>query len=194
LKRLKALGFIKVFSDNLSDAAGVTPSQVRKDFSLFGITGNKRGGYKVDELIEQIQVILGKNEIQRVILVGAGRIGAALLQYKGFEEGGVRIVAAFDIDSAKYQPNDAVPIKPLEDMTQYIRDEKIRVGIITVPDSAAQRIAEIMATAGIKGILNFAPIQLRGTDEVVINNINLESELENLIYFVNAHSKAIPAK
>jgi redox-sensing transcriptional repressor len=194
LKRLKALGFIKVFSDNLSDAAGVTPSQVRKDFSLFGITGNKRGGYKVDELIEQIQIILGKNEIQRVILVGAGRIGAALLRYKGFEEGGVRIVAAFDIDPAKYLPNDAVPIRPLEEMTQFIRDEKIRVGIITVPDSAAQRIAEIMAAAGIKGILNFAPIQLRGTDEVVINNINLESELENLIYFVNAHSKANPVK
>lgn len=191
---MKALGFIKVFSDNLSDAAGVTPSQVRKDFSLFGITGNKRGGYKVDELIEQIQVILGKNEIQRVILVGAGRIGAALLRYKGFEEGGIRIVSAFDIDPAKYLVNDAVPIRPLEDMTQFVRDEKIKVGIITVPDTAAQRIAEIMAAAGIKGILNFAPIQLRGTDEVVINNINLESELENLIYFVNAHSKANPAK
>lgn len=191
---MKALGFIKVFSDNLSDAAGVTPSQVRKDFSLFGITGNKRGGYKVDELIEQIQVILGKNEIQRVILVGAGRIGAALLRYKGFEEGGIRIVSAFDIDPAKYLANDAVPIRPLEEMTQFVRDEKIRVGIITVPDSAAQRIAEIMAAAGIKGILNFAPIQLRGTDEVVINNINLESELENLIYFVNAHSKANSAK
>ncbi len=194
LKRLKALGFIKVFSDNLADAAGVTPSQVRKDFSLFGITGNKRGGYKVDELIEQIQIILGKNEIQRVILVGAGRIGAALLHYKGFEEGGVKIVAAFDIDPAKYRINDCVPIRPLEDMTQFVREEKIRVGIITVPDTAAQRIVEILTTAGIKGILNFAPIQLRGTEDMVINNINLESELENLIYFVNANSKAQPPK
>ena len=96
LKRLKALGFIKVFSDNLADAAGVTPSQVRKDFSIFGISGNKRGGYKVDELIEKLNDILGKNEIQDVILVGAGHIGTALLKYKGFDAALENLQACMD--------------------------------------------------------------------------------------------------
>jgi redox-sensing transcriptional repressor len=102
LKRLKALGFVKVFSGNLADAAGVTSSQVRKDFSLFGITGNRRGGYKVDELIVKIREILGKNELQKVVIIGVGHIGHALLRYKGFEAGGIKIIAAFDIDPSKY--------------------------------------------------------------------------------------------
>src|SRR3989339_959395 len=86
LSRLKSLGFVKVFSDNLADAADVTPSQVRKDFSIFGVTGNRRGGYVLDELIERLNRILGKNVTQNVVIVGAGRIGSALMKYKGFEK------------------------------------------------------------------------------------------------------------
>jgi redox-sensing transcriptional repressor len=115
LYRLKLLGFVKVFSDNLADAVGVKPSQVRKDFSLFGISGNKRGGYLIDELIAKLNTILGKNEIQKVVIVGAGHIGTALMKYKGFEREGIKIVAAFDIDPAKYQKEAAMPILPLEE-------------------------------------------------------------------------------
>lgn len=189
LKRLKALGFVKVFSGNLADAAGVTSSQVRKDFSLFGITGNRRGGYKVDELITRIREILGKNETQKVVIIGVGNIGNALIRYKGFETGGIRIVAGFDIDPSRYQPHSSVPILPLEEFRTYVQSNEIRIGILAVPDVAAHHVSEIMIAAGIKGILNFAPIQLRGADEVIISNINLEVELENLIYFVNAAGK-----
>ncbi len=189
LKRLKALGFVKVFSGNLADAAGVTSSQVRKDFSLFGITGNRRGGYKVDELINRIREILGKNEIQKVVIVGVGNIGNALLRYKGFETGGIRVVAGFDIDPSKYQRHAEVPILPLEEFSSFVQENEIKVGILAVPDVAAHHVSEIMIAAGIKGILNFAPIQLRGADDVIISNINLEVELENLIYFVNAADK-----
>ncbi|NLK41370.1 MAG: redox-sensing transcriptional repressor Rex [Planctomycetes bacterium] len=189
LKRLKALGFVKVFSGNLADAAGVTSSQVRKDFSLFGITGNRRGGYKVDELINRIREILGKNEIQKVVIVGVGNIGNALLHYKGFEAGGIHIVAGFDIDPAKYQRHAEVPILPLDEFQSFVQENDIKVGILAVPDVAAHHVSEIMIAAGIKGILNFAPIQLRGAEDVIISNINLEVELENLIYFINAAGK-----
>jgi redox-sensing transcriptional repressor len=193
LKRLKALGFVKVFSGNLADAAGVTSSQVRKDFSLFGITGNRRGGYKVDELVLRIRDILGKNETQKVVIVGIGNIGNALLRYKGFETGGIRIVAGFDIDPSRYQSEAPVPILPLDEFRSYVESNKIKIGILAVPDVAAHHVSEIMIAAGIKGILNFAPIQLRGADDVVVSNINLEVELENLIYFVNVADKSVPA-
>lgn len=193
LKRLKALGFVKVFSGNLADAAGVTSSQVRKDFSLFGITGNRRGGYKVDELALRIREILGKNEIHKVVIIGIGNIGNALLRYKGFETGGIRIVAGFDIDPSRYQPERPVPILPLDEFRSYVESNEIKIGILAVPDVAAHHVSEIMIAAGIKGILNFAPIQLRGADDVVISNINLEVELENLIYFVNVADKSVPA-
>ena len=189
LKRLKALGFVKVFSGNLADAAGVTSSQVRKDFSLFGITGNRRGGYKVDELVDRIREILGKNELQKVVLVGAGNIGHALIRYKGFEAGGIKIVAAFDIDPGQYTTNAEVPVLPMDEFRQYVKDHDIKIGVLSVPDVAAHHVSEIMISSGIKGILNFAPIQLRGADDVIVNNINLEVELENLIYFVNASGK-----
>lgn len=185
LKRLKALGFVKVFSDNLSDAAGATPSQVRKDFSLFGISGHGRGGYNVDELIEQLRDILGKNEIQNVVIVGSGHIGRALLNYKGFETGGIKIIAGFDIDPARFDQESDIPVYPLDDFREFIRDNQVKIGILAVPDYVAQQVSEIMISSGIKGILNFAPIQLRAAEGVVINNINLEVELENLIYFVN---------
>jgi redox-sensing transcriptional repressor len=189
LKRLEALGFVKVFSGNLADAAGVSSSQVRKDFSLFGITGNRRGGYKVDELITKMRQILGKNEVQKVIIVGAGNIGKALLRYKGFEAGGIRVMAAFDIDPGKYTNDFGVPILPLDGLREFVQEHDIRIGILAVTEVAAHHVSEIMVSAGIKGILNFAPIQLRAADDVVISNINLEVELENLVYFVNAKAK-----
>ncbi len=191
LERLKALGFVKVFSDNLADAAGATPSQVRKDFSIFGITGNRRGGYVVDELIDELRNILGKNEVQKVVLVGVGHIGTALLRYKGFEAGGIKIVAAFDIDPSKYDEEADMPVLPLEKLREFAESQKVKIGILAVPDVAAQQVSEIMLSAGIKGILNFAPIRLRGSDDAVISTINLEVELENLIYFVNADNKRV---
>jgi len=188
--RLKALNFVRVFSDNLADAAGATAAQVRKDFSLFGITGNRRGGYAVDELIQQLNKILGKDRYQDFILVGIGNIGRALLHYGGFEKSGIRIVAGFDIDPGKYNETEAIPILPLDKMHDYIVANGIKLAIITVPDYAAQQVLELLRSANVKGILNFAPINLRESPDCVINNINLVTELENIIYFVNAREKA----
>ncbi len=184
--RLKALNFVRVFSDNLADAASVTAAQVRKDFSIFGITGHRRGGYQVDDLLDQLNRILGKDKIQDIILIGVGNIGKALLHYPGFEKSGIRLVAGFDIDPTKYVADASIPILPLEKIHDYILTNDIKIGIIAVPDYAAQQVLEMMKSAGIKGVLNFAPITLRESSDFVINNINLVTELENIIYFVKA--------
>ena len=189
LYRLRSLGFIKVFSDNLADAIGVLPSQVRKDFSLFGISGNKRGGYQIDALLEKLNSILGKDRQHNVVVAGAGNIGTALIKYGGFEKEGMRIAACFDIDPAKFNRKVEVPVLPLEELKDFVRSNNIKIGIIAVPEIAAQSVLDIMAASGIKGVLNFAPLRLRGTDDLVIHNINLGLELENLIYFVNVKDK-----
>ena len=189
INRFKLLGFLKVFSDNLADAVGVTPAQVRKDFSLFHISGNKRGGYDLDSLMSRLNEILGKNESHKVILAGCGKLGSALMKYKGFDKEGMVISAAFDIDPSKCTASGDIQILPLEQMPSYINKNNIKLGILAVPDIAAQQIADTMVSAGLKGILNFAPIELRCPNDVVINNVNLAIELENLIYYVNINDK-----
>jgi len=189
LYRLQALGFVKVFSDNLADAVGGTASQVRKDFSIFGISGNKKGGYQIDSLLEKLNSILGKDQLQKVVVVGGGHIGSALMRYRGFEKEGIKIVAGFDIDPSKINRSALVPVLPLEEARAFIKSNGIRIAILAVPDIAAQQAADLICASGIKGILNFAPLRLKAAEGCIINNVNLEIELENLIYFVNVTEK-----
>lgn len=191
LYRLKKIGFVKVFSDNIADAAGESASQVRKDFSLFGIMGSKRGGYQTKELIEKLNSILGKNGNQKVVIVGIGRIGKALMEYEGFKKSGIEIIAGFDIDPEKIDNDVPVPVLPLGDLDSFIKKNDIRIGIIAVPYNAARQAFDMLIAAGIKGILNFAPIHFKGPSGIVVTNVNLEVELENLIYFVNAEEMEI---
>lgn len=186
LIRFQELGFVKVFSDTLAEAVGVTPAQVRKDFSLFGISGNKKGGYQTEVLIQKLQAILGKDRIQPVIIAGIGNIGSALIKYKAFENEGIKIVAGFDIDPAKINRKAKVPVFPISEMPEFIKIHHIWIGIIAVPDIAAQSVCDMMVEAGVRGILNFAPLCLRVPENVIVNNVNLQNELENVIYFVNA--------
>jgi len=186
LKRLKSLGFVKVFSDNIADAVGVVPSQVRKDFSIFGIPGHKRGGYLINDLINDLNKILGKNKTYNVIVVGAGNLGSALIKYKLFEKEGIKIIAGFDIDKEKINKKQSVPIYHIDDLSNFIIKNEIKIGIITVPVSSAQNVMDIMIEAGIEGVLNFTPMQLKGKEDTIIHNIYLQTELESLIYFVNA--------
>ncbi|MDD3087923.1 MAG: redox-sensing transcriptional repressor Rex, partial [Candidatus Omnitrophica bacterium] len=189
LYRLQTLGFVKVFSDNLADAVGVTAAVVRKDFSVFGISGNKKGGYQIEILLEKINSILGKDRLQKVIVIGAGHIGSALMRYRGFEKEGIKIAAGFDIDPAKINRYNALPILPLEEVKDFIKSQGIKIAILAVPDIAAQEVLDLVCSCGIKGILNFAPLRLISPEGCIVNNVNLEIELENLIYFVNVAEK-----
>lgn len=191
LLRFRILGFKRVFSDNLADAADVTAAQVRKDFSLFGIPGNRRGGYQIDELLTRLNSLLGKDVVQKVIIVGAGNIGSALMKYKGFDKEGIQITAGFDIDPEKIQREGNIPVYPFEEMKDYVKNNNIKIGIISVTEMFAQHVLDTMVEAGIKGVLNFAPIKLKGPDDVFISNVDLLGELEKVIYFVKSAESRI---
>ncbi|MDR2587846.1 MAG: redox-sensing transcriptional repressor Rex, partial [Spirochaetales bacterium] len=183
-QRLKSLGFIKVFSNNLGDAIGVTPAVVRKDFSVISLPGNKRGGYNIDNLIEQLNSVLGKHQSHDVVIAGCGRIGSALMEYKEFAKDGIHLLAGFDIDPERINQEAAIPVYDIKEMPGFIREHSISVGIIAVPDTAAAHVLEIMTGAGIQGVLNFAPVELKGGGSCLILNVNLSLEIENLFYQV----------
>jgi redox-sensing transcriptional repressor len=189
LNRFKSLGLVRVFSDNIADPLGISASLVRKDFGIFGISGSQKGGYSIDYVLRKIDNILGSNEIQKVIIVGVGRIGEALMTYNGFDKDGIRIVAGFDIDIKKIKKTGDIPVKPIEEIDNYIREQNIRVAIMAVPDIAAQQTLETLKRSNIKGILNFTGVKFKSTEEITVNNFNIESELVNLIYFVNKYKK-----
>lgn len=183
VKRLSGLNFARVFSRNLADATGVSAAQVRKDFSVFGISGNRRGGYNVEDLRRDLNRVLGKNVVKNFVLVGVGNIGRALMDYEVFKEHKMSIGAAFDINPEKFDRNGTVPVLPLDEMPDYVQSRSIRLGIIAVPAIACQQVFELMVAAGIKGIVNFAPIWLSASEGVAVNNINLVGEFENLAFF-----------
>ncbi|HOJ39547.1 MAG TPA: redox-sensing transcriptional repressor Rex [bacterium] len=185
LRQFEELGYTRVFSRNLGQAAGVSAAQVRKDFSFFGLSGRRKGGYIIAELLEKINQILKKDRIEKVILVGAGHLGNALIKYKGFEKEGMQIVAAFDADPAKLGKKGEVPVYPMDELFRFVRDYGIRVAILTVPAAVAQDVGERLVSAGIRGILNFSPITLRLPERVIVSYINLAIELEHLLYYVN---------
>ena len=187
LHKLKSLGFMKVFSNNLGDAIGVSPSLVRKDFSLIDLAGNKRGGYNVDTVIAQLNRVLGEESPHRVVIAGCGKIGRALMEYKEFAKDGIEIVAGFDIDPEGVRSASRVPIHAISQMVEFVRANGIKIGIVAVPDSAASQVLELMLQAGIRGVLNFAPVELKATPGCIciVQNVNIGLEIENLLYLVN---------
>jgi redox-sensing transcriptional repressor len=185
LQRLNANAIRTVSSDALAKAAGVKPTQLRKDLAFVGQFGTRGLGYDVEILSQRISDLLGTNSLQPVILVGVGNLGSALLTYKGFQQEGFEIVAAFDLDAGRKRARGAnTPIYPMEAMAKLIQERGVRMAILTVPASAAQDVANQLVAAGVGGILNFAPIVLSVPEEVTVNNVNLAIELENLSYFI----------
>lgn len=188
LNRLRAIGLEKVFAHNLADAAGVTAAIVRKDFSTLDIKGQKRGGYEIVQLVDQIGKILGKGDVQNVIVMGCGRIGKALMHYSGFEPDGIKIVAGFDSDPVVYaDASSSIPVYPMTRLDEVVQALSVKVAIITVPEVAAADCYQKAIDAGVKGILNFTPITLRNSvlddgSVIVVHNINIALELEQIFY------------
>lgn len=188
LYRFRSLGMVKIFSDNIADPLGISSSLVRKDFAIFGISGSRKGGYLIESVLSRIDQILGSDKIQEVVIIGVGRIGEALMSYKGFYKDGIKIIAGFDIDVKKIRAKSEIPVLPVDELPNFIKTHKIKVAIMAVPDVAAEQTLEILKSSDIQGILNFTPVKLKSSDDIVINNFNIENELVNLIYFVNKHN------
>jgi redox-sensing transcriptional repressor len=182
LLRFKELGVSTIYSHNLGDAAGVSAVQVRKDFSQYGIKGRKRGGYIIEELLNEMNKIFGESR-KNIVIVGMGNIGKALSQYnERFVKKNLHIVAGFDIDPSKQNKSFGVPIYPIEKLEEIIKQHHVSTAIIAVPFQIAQEVCNLLIAAGIKGILNFAPVILKVPEEIVIDNINLSNKLEGILY------------
>jgi redox-sensing transcriptional repressor len=185
LQRLRQNGINTVRSEALANAANVKPTQLRKDLTYFGQFGTRGLGYDVEQLAGMISDLLGTNRLQPVELVGVGNLGTALLSYRGFEQEGFEIVAAFDADPDRERDKPlAVPVYPMERIGRVVREKAVRMAIIAVPANAAQEVANELVEAGIGGILNFSPALLTVPDTVTVNSVNLAIELENLSYFI----------
>lgn len=185
LNRLKSLGLVRVFSDNLGDALGVSASLVRKDFFYFGLHGNKRGGYAVDELIDRLRAILGRDQPRKIVIVGCGKIGTALMNYQGFGQEGIRVAAGFDIDPAVINPEAPCPILDIARLPAFVKKEQIDVAVLAIPEAAVTGVSQRLREAGVSGILNFTPVPLRDLGDCIVQNINLAMEIENI--FARAH-------
>ena len=184
LQRLKANDIRTVSSEALAKAARVKSTQLRKDLTYFGQFGTRGLGYDVEQLSKMISDLLGTTSLQPVILIGVGNLGSALLTYRGFEQEGFEIVAAFDNDASRRRDKTKVPIYEMDRVEEIIHKHTVRMAMVTVPAASAQEVTNRLVDAGISGILNFAPIVLHVPDDVMVNNVNLAMELENLSYFI----------
>ena len=185
LLRLQALGVKRVYSYTLGKETGISAEQVRKDFSEYRIKGNQRGGYRVDELIREMELIFYRDGSQNIIVVGRGNIGSSLANYNNFIQRNINIVATFDIDPSKQRLRSDIPVYTMERMEEIIERFNVRTAIIAVPDIAAQTVCDQLVGCGIEGIINFAPVILKVPAETIINNIHLSDEIESVIYCVS---------
>lgn len=179
LKDLRNAGVSAVSSTLIAERFKFSPVQVRKDLAAVSSDGGKpKTGFIVDALIRDITAYLGYNDASDAILVGAGQLGRTLMSYGGFKSYGLEIVAAFDND---YSIENAVVngkrVFGISRMTDLVKRMKILIGIITVPKDAAQGVADLMISAGVRAIWNFAPVQLEVPDNILVRNENLAASL-----------------
>ena len=173
----------------IANALNMGEVQVRKDLAMVSDGGRPKVGYIREHLIEDIEQFLGYDNTTDAILVGAGRLGQALLGYNGFDEYGLNILAAFDIRPETKRKDSGKPILPLDQMVPFCQEHKILMGIITVPTEFAQETCDRMIRAGIKAIWTFSPTHLDVPDHVMVHNENMANSLAILSMHLQAQMK-----
>ena len=185
LETFQRQGYATVSSSQLGAALAINNAQVRKDLAFFGQFGYPGIGYRIEELIETLRHILGIDRDWPLALVGMGNLGRALLKYRGFRSRGFHIVALFDNDPSKVgQTYDGLTVEPIEGLKTAVPARGISLGVLSVPADAAQRVADLMVSCGIQGILNFAPVPLNLPPSVNVVAVDLSVQLEHLAYKV----------
>jgi redox-sensing transcriptional repressor len=176
-------GLTTISSEELAKRGGTTSAQVRKDLSFFGSFGKRGLGYSVPELAAELREILGLGREWRVVIVGAGKIGAALAQYRGFRQRGFTILAAYDNNPDKVGRRlEGIPVRDIAELERDIGRDKPDIVVLTVPAEEAQTVLDRVVKAGIKAILNFAPTQLQAPADVTVKTVNMAMELEGLSF------------
>ena len=199
LKRLPGyLAYLKSLQDQdhpyisataLANALGMGEVQVRKDLASVSDGGRPKIGYLRESLIDDIEQFLGYDNTTDAVLIGAGRLGQALMGYRGFEEYGLNVLAAFDTNPTCDHTEDGKPILHMDQLEQFCRAHKVLMGIITVPDCHAQEVCDKLISCGIKAIWNFAPIHLEVPSNILVQSENMATSLAVLSMHLQAHIK-----
>lgn len=185
LEEFEEQGASTVSSEALAARGGTTSAQVRKDLSFFGSFGKRGLGYQVPALRLELRDILGLNRHYSVVVVGAGKIGSALVQYRGFKDRGFQLSAIYDADPRKIGKQwDGLTVRDVAHLEKDLKAHPADIGAVVTPAEAAQGVAERLVACGITAILNFAPVQLLVPDSVTVKTVNLVLELEALSYIL----------
>lgn len=185
----------EIYSHDLAELSRNTAAQVRRDLMSIGFTGSPARGYRVEQLVEAIGQTLDAPAGQGAALCGVGNLGRALLDYFTIWRPQLRIVAAFDTDPEKAgRVIHRCRVWPLADLETVVREQGITVGVITVPASSAQRVAEMMLGAGIRGFLNFAPTPLHLPKEAYVEEMDITTSMEKVAYFARTLAATAPEK
>jgi len=183
LEEFEDKGLATVSSAELARRGGTTSAQVRKDLSLFGSFGKRGLGYSVPELATSLREILGLGREWRVVIIGAGKIGAALAQYRGFRQRGFHIVAAYDSNPEKIgRTLEGIEVRDMAQLERDVRTEQPDIAVLAIPTEGAQDVLDRVVEAGIKAVLNFAPSQLHAPADVTVRTVNMAMELEGLSF------------
>ncbi len=192
LEELDATGQRTASSDELAHLSGTTPAQVRKDLSLFGSFGKRGLGYPVRELSAHLREILGLEREWPVVIVGAGKIGAALANYRGFRQRGFRVTGVYDKSPEKIgQPWGESLIRDIGELATDLDDPASLIAILAVPGEEAQGVVDQLVALGIRAILNFAPAQLHVPPHVSLKSVNMAMELEGLSFALTHAAEAV---
>ncbi len=189
LEDLDTRGQQTASSDELAHLCGTTPAQVRKDLSFFGSFGKRGLGYPVHELTAHLREILGLEREWKVIIVGAGKIGAALANYRGFRQRGFTIVGVYDNDPKKVgQPWGEAIVRSMDELPRDVAREEASIAVLAIPSENAQAVVDLVVNAGVRAILNFAPAQITVPPHVSLKSVNMAMELEGLSFaLTNGH-------
>lgn len=187
-----ATGTATMSSSEIARRAGVSPDQVRRDLSSLGQLGTRGVGYDVASLLEEVRRALDLVRERRVVIVGVGNLGHALARYRGFPERGFRPVALVDADPRTVgEEIDGLRVRPMRELGRVVRDAGIDLGVICVPAAEAQRVTDALVGAGVRSILNFAPVEVEVPRGVTVRRVDLAIELQLLTYY---GTRARPAR
>lgn len=185
LQRMAENGMQTTSSQELGDRVGISAAQIRKDISQFGEFGKQGTGYRISFLVDKLREIMKIDRIWDVAVVGAGDVGHALARYPGFVNRGFRITMVFDNDPSKIgkQIGEFV-VEDLENMTEKIKEAGVQVAMLSVPAASAREVTEMLVKAGVKAILNYAPISLTVPEDVRVQHIDPATHLQRMTYYL----------
>ena len=189
LKNMPETAPAHISATALANALGMGEVQVRKDLAMVSDGGRPKIGYLRESLIDDIEQFLGYDNTTDAVLIGAGKLGQALMAYKGFDDYGLNILAAFDVVPAREQTDEGKPIYHIDKLTQFCRTNKVLMGIITVPAESAQAVSDLLIAGGIKAIWNFAPTHLDVPCNILVQNENMATSLAVLSVHLQAQIK-----